>query len=93
MPEISLPAEDVAELADFLRFLDEWVTAGHDQLSRPLALFMEDHPYGIETLRHDLGRFRLLLSGGGSGGVFLGSRHVRDQKTRQPLRPPVRQVQ
>jgi hypothetical protein len=75
MPEISLPAEDAAELAGFLRFLDEWLTAGHAQIADSLARFMDDHPYGVETLRHDLSRFRSMLgNGNGNGDMrFLGS--------------------
>jgi hypothetical protein len=63
MPAIRLPAADAAELADFLRFLGEWLAAGHHQLSDSLAQFMDGHPYSVETLRHDLARFRTLLGG------------------------------
>jgi hypothetical protein len=35
--------------------------ASHEQLSDALAQFMDDHPCGSETLRHDLARFRCLL--------------------------------
>jgi hypothetical protein len=54
MPEISLAAEDAAELADFLRFLGEWLATDHSQLSDSLARLMDGHPYELETLRHDL---------------------------------------
>jgi hypothetical protein len=61
-PATSLPSADAAELADFLRFLGEWVAASQHQLSDSLANFMGDHPYTVETLSHDLARFRALLS-------------------------------
>jgi hypothetical protein len=32
---------------------------------------MDDHPYGIEMLRHDLARFRSLLSADDRGTDFL----------------------
>jgi hypothetical protein len=32
------------------------------RLSASLAEFMDGHPYSVETLRHDLARFRSLLS-------------------------------
>jgi hypothetical protein len=71
MPEFSLPAEDAAELADFLRFLSEWVAASHNEIGSPLARFMGDHPYGVERLRHDLARFRAMLGDDThSGAVF-----------------------
>jgi hypothetical protein len=70
MPGASLTAEDTAELADFLRFLGEWLAADHDCLSDSLARFFGTHPYGAEMLRHDLARFRQLL-GDGLTGDFL----------------------
>lgn len=70
MPEVSLPAEDLTELAGFLQFLDEWLTAGCGQFSDSLAEFMDGHPYGAGTLRHDLARFRSLLAGDESGNSF-----------------------
>lgn len=76
MPEISLPAAGVAELDDFLRFLADWLTADHDQVADSLAQFMDGHPYCVETLRHDLVRFKSML-GGDSGITFL-CRPARD---------------
>jgi len=69
MPETSLAAEDSAELADFLRFLGEWLAADHSQLSDSLAWFMDGYPYDVETLRQDLARFTSLL--GGNNGECL----------------------
>jgi hypothetical protein len=63
MPSISMDAADAMELADLLRFSDEWLAADHDQLGGSLARFVGDHPYSVDVLRHDLGRFRLLLGG------------------------------
>lgn len=63
MPEISLAAEDAAELADFLRFLGEWLATDHSQLSDTLARFMDGHPYEVKTLRHDLARFTSMPGG------------------------------
>ena len=51
----------VTALADFLRFLIEWLTADRDGLGDSLARFMGDHPYGVEALRDDLARFKSLL--------------------------------
>jgi len=62
----SLPVEDAAELADFLRFMGEWAAADHHRLSASLAEFLDGHPYGLEMLCHDLARFRSLLSGADS---------------------------
>ena len=69
MPGISLAAADAAELASFLRFLGEWLATDHGQLSDSLAQFMDGHPYGVETLRHDLARFTSLP--GGNDGEHL----------------------
>jgi len=54
---VSLNSADAVELADFLRFLDEWLTSDREQLGDSLARFMGTHPYGIDLLRHDLARF------------------------------------
>ena len=71
MPGVTLTIEDADELADLLRFLGEWLTADHDQLGDFLARFTGEHPYSIDMLLHDLGRFRLLLGGDYAEGDFL----------------------
>ena len=45
-------------------------SSDHDRLSDSLAEFMDDHPYGVEMLCHDLALFRHLL-GDGIKGDFL----------------------
>ena len=67
---VSLDTADAEELADFLRFLSEWLTSGPGQLSDSLARRMGSHPYGIDMLRHDLARFRALLGTGNDDGAF-----------------------
>ena len=64
---VSLDTPDTEELADFLRFLGEWLTSGPEQLGDSLAHLMGSHPYGIDMLRHDLARFSALLSTGNDG--------------------------
>ena len=73
MPDMTLAADDAAELADFLGFLRDWVTAGRDELGGSIAQFMDGHPYDVELLRHDLARFRSVL-GGMTGTGFLRPR-------------------
>ena len=58
------------ELADFLRFLDEWLTSDREQLGDSLARLMGSHSCGIDILRHDLARFSALLGTGNNDGAF-----------------------
>lgn len=67
---VSLNSADAVELADFLRFLDEWLTSDREQLGDSLARFMGTHPYGIDLLRHDLARFSALLGTRNDDGAF-----------------------
>jgi hypothetical protein len=68
-PGPALAAVHVAELASFLQFISEWAAADQDRLSDSLTRFMHGHPYGIETLRHDLTRFRSLLGDDACSGA------------------------
>jgi hypothetical protein len=70
MPSVSLGTPDVEELADFLRFLGEWLAADRDRLGGSLAQFMGDHPYSVEALQNDLVRFSALLGTGNYGAAF-----------------------
>jgi hypothetical protein len=67
---VSLNPADAVELADFLRFLDEWLTRDREQLGDSLARLMGSHTYGIDILRHDLARFSALLGPGNDDGAF-----------------------
>lgn len=58
---ISLLTPDAEELADFLRFLSEWLTADPSHLGDSLVRFMNGHPYDIDMLLRDLVRLRSLL--------------------------------
>jgi hypothetical protein len=81
MPDMTLTADDAAELADFLGFLRNWVTAGRDQLSGSLAPVQDGHSYDAELLRHDLARFRSMLGGtGGDNGFLRPSRRTRRRR-------------
>ena len=84
MAATGLTTEDAEELADFLRFLSEWLTADHDQLGGILGRFAGDHPYSIDMLLHDLGRFRLLLGGHHAEGGFLRAARSNWHDERQP---------
>jgi uncharacterized protein YndB with AHSA1/START domain len=53
---VSLPPEDVVELAEMLEFIAEWFTDQHDDLTTPLRR----HTFGlfsIDELASDLHRF------------------------------------
>ncbi len=65
-----LDTPDAEELADFLRFLSEWLASDLGQLGDSLARLMGSHPYGIDTLRHDIFRFRALLGAGNDDSTF-----------------------
>jgi len=67
---VSLDTPDAEELADFLRFLSEWLTSDPGQLGDSLARLMDSHPYCIDMLRRDLARFRALLGTGNDDGAF-----------------------
>lgn len=67
---VSLDTPDAEELADFLWFLSEWLTSDPEQLGDSLARLMASHPYGIDMLRHDISRFRALLSAENDNGAF-----------------------
>ena len=67
---VSLNSADAVELADFLRFLDEWLTSDREQLGDSLARLMGSHSYGIDMLRYNLARFSALLGTGNDDGAF-----------------------
>jgi len=69
MPDVRLNAADVAELAEMLQFLSEWLDRDPRRLSASLAQFVGHPAYGITQLREDLERFTFLL--GGSDGEQL----------------------
>lgn len=56
-----LAAEDAMELGQLLRFLDDWLSTDHGNLSASLDLFVGTAGYGIGALRGDLARFMFLL--------------------------------
>lgn len=49
---------DAAELSELLQFLDDWLTAGHDDLHEPLVRFVGSPAYGISHLQDDIRRSR-----------------------------------
>jgi hypothetical protein len=59
MSSVSLDFPDAEELADFLRFLIEWLTTDHDGLSDSLARFMVHRRKSGELV--EPGRRRLVL--------------------------------
>lgn len=53
---VSLPPEDIVELAEMLEFIAEWFTDQHDDLTTPLRR----HTFGLfslDELANDLQRF------------------------------------
>lgn len=70
MLSVCLRTPDAEELADFLRFLSQWLTADPDRLGDSLDQFMSDHPYSAEELHSDLARFSALLGTADSGIDF-----------------------
>ncbi|MBO0773598.1 MAG: hypothetical protein J2P35_19250 [Actinobacteria bacterium] len=69
MPAVSL---DAAELAGLLRFVGDWLAAGHEQLSASLQRFAGNPAYDLAQLRGDLDRFTFLL-GGDDGQALFGA--------------------
>jgi hypothetical protein len=69
MPAFSLDTADAIELAEFLQFLSDWVTAERDHLSGPLTRFTGSEAYGSDQLQADLDQFSFLL--GGNDGEHL----------------------
>jgi hypothetical protein len=67
---IPLPASDVAELAELLQFIDDWLATCHDQLSDPFTQFMGHPAYGISHLRCDLQRLAFLLGADNEEQLF-----------------------
>jgi hypothetical protein len=66
MPSTSLDTgDDLAELAEFLRFLSDWLAADHGRLAVSLRDFTGNRAYGLSQLRADLDKFVLLLGGDG----------------------------
>jgi len=69
-PRIQLPAADVAELAELLQFIDDWLATFHYQLSEPFARFVGHPAYGISHLRADLQRLSFLLGADNEEQLF-----------------------
>lgn len=70
-PGVHLHPADATELTELLQFLDDWLSAGNDQLHPSLARFAGNPAYGIGQLRGDLHRFAFLL-GAGNGKQLFG---------------------
>jgi hypothetical protein len=70
MPQITLDADDAAELAEMLTFLTDWLSGGQKQaLNESFATFVGHPAYDTDALRADLHRFAFLL--GASDGEEL----------------------
>ena len=69
MPEIKLDVTDVAELAEVLQFLGQWLDRDPARLAVSLEQFAGHPVYGLQDLRADPERFVFLL--GGSDGEQL----------------------
>lgn len=57
MPAFSLDIADATELAELLRFLNDWLASDPDQLDASLRRFVDHPAYDIRALRADLDRF------------------------------------
>ncbi len=64
-PNVHLQAADAAELAELLQFLDDWLSDARENLEASLSGFVGNRAYGVDQLRADLRRFRLLLDAAG----------------------------
>ncbi|WP_238598467.1 hypothetical protein [Saccharothrix sp. ALI-22-I] len=71
MPTVNLDTGDVAELAELLQFLHDWLAADAARLDTWLGGFVENRAYDSVALRADLTRFVFLL-GGSDGEVLFG---------------------
>lgn len=60
MPAFSLDVADATELAELLRFLNDWLASDPDQLDASLRRFVGHPAYDIRALRADLDRFCFL---------------------------------
>ncbi|HEY5841927.1 MAG TPA: hypothetical protein VIU87_10730 [Mycobacterium sp.] len=65
MPAFSLDIADATELAELLRFLNDWLASDPDQLDASLRRFVDHPAYDIRALRADLDRFAFLLGDDG----------------------------
>jgi hypothetical protein len=71
MPDVRLDAVDVAELAELLQFLSQWLARDRGRLGASLEEFVGHPAYNIGELRQDLNRFTFLL-GGDDGEALFG---------------------
>jgi hypothetical protein len=71
MPTVNLDTGDVAELAELLQFLHDWLGADPGRLGESLSGFVGSRAYDLAELCADLNRFVFLL-GGSDGEVLFG---------------------
>jgi hypothetical protein len=71
MPDVRLDAVDVAELAELLQFISQWLARDRGRLGASLEEFVGHPAYNIGELRQDLNRFTFLL-GGDDGEALFG---------------------
>ncbi len=62
-PMSGLDAVDVAELAELLQFLSQWLARDRGRLGASLEEFVGHPAYNTGELREDLDRFTFLLGG------------------------------
>jgi len=84
VPAFSLDIADATELAELLRFLNDWLASDPDQLDASLRRFVDHPAYDIRALRADLDRFAFLL--GDDGENLLNPPAIADTQPRPGLR-------
>jgi hypothetical protein len=70
MPDVRLDAVDVAELAELLQFLSQWLARDRGRLGASLEQFVGHPAYNVGELRQDLDRFVFLLGGDDGESLF-----------------------
>jgi hypothetical protein len=68
---MALEVIDAVELAEMLRFLDDWLAGDSSRLAVSLERFVGHDGYGVTELRADFARFVFLL-GGDAGELLFG---------------------
>ena len=69
-----LDVTDAVELAEMLRFVDDWLAKDTAPLAASLERFVRCRGYGVAELRADLARFVFLLGDDDGELLFAGDR-------------------